>query len=377
MSLLELPDERGPAKYFHGRREILDSFEYQLETAVRKRKSGTIFLIQGPPGSGKTALLDHCRKLAALSGWQTVKIGPASIGDTNNMRTRLGRKWYEAVQGIRIGGDTLSIPATLLSVNFNKKATTPLSMIQGGKDPLLLFMDEAQLLGDRDIFQSKERRDAIDFLEEVHNGSLKRPVILLAAGLGMTRESFKHLGVSRYEAGCFTEMGALNKESERDLITNWMVLEARVPLRHVGPWVDAITQETHGWPQHITSYLIPTLTEIHKAGGELTEDGLAVALEAGHNRKIKYYNARAEGLEDYERTSFARIFAEASPDGKLDKRVILQKLSAEYGAQKAEELVRTALADGVLYRKSGIYRVPIPSMSDWFLDNYLPENELQ
>ena len=59
--------DRGPAEYFHGRKEIIDTFASALE-AFRKKNEGTIFLIQGAPGAGKTALLDVLSKHAKKRG---------------------------------------------------------------------------------------------------------------------------------------------------------------------------------------------------------------------------------------------------------------------------------------------------------------------
>ena len=51
--------DRGPAKYFHGRKQILHDFNELVERATQA-DSGTTFLIQGAPGAGKTALLYEC-----------------------------------------------------------------------------------------------------------------------------------------------------------------------------------------------------------------------------------------------------------------------------------------------------------------------------
>ncbi len=374
MTPFELPKERGSAKYFHGRDDILGSFEYQLETAYKEEKGGgSIFLVQGPPGAGKTALLSHCRNLATLHGWQTARIDPVALWDTNEMRDHLGRKWYDHLKRVKIGGEIIALPIAL-SVDFDSSATSPLQMIKGeGKGPLLLFMDEAQRLGAKDVVQGARKGMAMAFLEQIHNGVIGRPVILLVAGLGTTRESLKPLGISRFEEGCFFEMGALDKNSEQDLIMDWIVNEGRVPLRNVSPWVDMITDETYGWPQHIIAYVRPALMQIHKDEGVLTKAGLDAVLIAGQKRKEDYYRERAERLDDNERISFARLITESPPGGKMTGKVILDKLSLEYGEAKASELFQIAREDGVLYRKDGGYKVPIPSMSDWFLSNYLPE----
>lgn len=42
--------DRGPAKYFHGRKQILHDFNELVELATQA-DSGTTFLIQGAPGA--------------------------------------------------------------------------------------------------------------------------------------------------------------------------------------------------------------------------------------------------------------------------------------------------------------------------------------
>jgi len=58
--------DRGHARYFHGRKTILADFSNILHLAVHKdyEHNGTIFLIQGAPGVGKTALLYKCSELS-------------------------------------------------------------------------------------------------------------------------------------------------------------------------------------------------------------------------------------------------------------------------------------------------------------------------
>ncbi len=136
-------------------------------------------------------------------------------------------------------------------------------------------MDEGQLMAGLVNLAEEHKGKATSLLENIHNGTAGRPVILLVAGLGMTRESLRVLGISRYEAGCFTEMGGLDEESERNLIMRWMVYEAGISFRDATPWVYKIIKETSGWPRHITGYLIPALTEIYKANGRLTKEPLA------------------------------------------------------------------------------------------------------
>ncbi|MCY4172258.1 MAG: hypothetical protein OXF08_11765 [Bacteroidetes bacterium] len=63
---------------------------------------------------------------------------------------------------------------------------------------LLLILDEAQHIGDLEDFPDKKIQ-ATSTLKRIHNGEFPYPVILLAAGLGQTKESFRMHGVSRFK----------------------------------------------------------------------------------------------------------------------------------------------------------------------------------
>lgn len=67
-----VPD-RGPAGYLHGRKKIRSDFNEFLWYAFHK-VWGTIFLIQGAPGVGKTALLEEMAVDALEIQWEVVDI---------------------------------------------------------------------------------------------------------------------------------------------------------------------------------------------------------------------------------------------------------------------------------------------------------------
>ncbi len=86
-----LLDDRGPAKYFHGREIVIGRLREVLKEAEKKENwSGTIFLVQGPPGVGKTALLSECRKIAF--GWESAEIELSALWHPSKMREGLERR---------------------------------------------------------------------------------------------------------------------------------------------------------------------------------------------------------------------------------------------------------------------------------------------
>ncbi len=69
MSKIQGIRDRGATKYFHGREKILAEFQNLLADSD-KSKGGTTFMVQGPPGIGKTALLAECWEKAKKRRWQ-------------------------------------------------------------------------------------------------------------------------------------------------------------------------------------------------------------------------------------------------------------------------------------------------------------------
>ena len=237
---------------------------------------------------------------------------------------------------------------------------------------MLLTLDEAQILGKKDVLPPDQARIASSVLNAIHNGKLDKPVILLAAGLGTTLESFRSFGVSRFEGNALVELGALGKEAERAVLQDWLKQDGGAK-EDTTLWIDAITQETHGWPQHILSYVKPALYQLHADKKEMTAEGLNVVLETGRARRAAYYKQRAQGFPEEERQSLARLFSDI-PIGKgVQLSKIMSSLIQDYSQDKAKTLFRRAVERGIIDERGGRYVIPVPSMHDWLISNYARE----
>ena len=246
------------------------------------------------------------------------------------------------------------------------------TLLQEGEYPLLLTLDEAQILGKKDVLPPDQARIASSVLNAIHNGKLDKPVILLAAGLGTTLESFRSFGVSRFEGNTLVELGALGKEAERAVLQDWLKQDGGAK-GDTTLWIDAITQETHGWPQHILSYVKPALYQLHADKKEMTAEGLNVVLETGRARRAAYYKQRAQGFPEEERQSLARLFSDI-PIGKgVQLSKIMSSLIQDYSQDKAKTLFRRAVERGIIDERGGRYVIPVPSMHDWLISNYARE----
>jgi len=85
----DIVSDRGFAKYFHGREEIIKDFNNVLGDFATSNK-GTTFLIQGAPGVGKTALLFKFREIAKKKGWKVVNIKANALWNRESLNKYIG-----------------------------------------------------------------------------------------------------------------------------------------------------------------------------------------------------------------------------------------------------------------------------------------------
>ena len=375
MSKIQGIRDRGAAKYFHGRENILAEFQNLIADSDKSR-GGTIFLIQGPPGVGKTALLAKCWDEAEERGWGVAEIDPEDLWNPDELRKTLGLPPQERKVGKTTGWglDKIFNFSRKTETRINAPLDTPTDILKLKTAPVLLILDEAQHLGEDGGVPEEHRKSVRTLLKRIHNGRLGRPVILLAGGLGMTFQALAALGISRIAKKCKFNMGPLEEGVARGVIQDWLKEEGKAK-GDMTAWVDAIEEETYGWPQHIIAYTEPASDHLKENDGEMTGAGLATVLEQGRENRREYYEGRMAEFVSEERTSFAQIISSVPQDRSLKKTEILAHLAKEYGEEKAKELFFRSVQKGVFYysAKVGDYSVSIPSMRDWLLENYLPK----
>jgi len=234
----------------------------------------------------------------------------------------------------------------------------------------VLVLDEAQYLADLDETPT-EKHLVRDTLDMIHNGDVGRPVVLLAAGLGTTERAFNSLGISRFGKECIVQLSALDIESERAVILDWLIEEGKVK-GHPKAWIDAIAEQAHGWPQHIISYIEPALETIKSKNRQMTDEGLEYVLEKGAKSRQEYYNSRAHDIDEDERQAIARSISDVPFGETMTRPAIMSGLrDSGLNHDKASELFDHLLEREIIdKRDDGRYGIPIPSMQKWLLDEY-------
>ena len=361
-------EDRGPAKYFHGREEIIDTFTSALEL-YKKENEGTTFLIQGAPGAGKTALLDVLSKHAKERGWKPILINTNTLWSPDELLRRLDKSGRQITSfGAEAGVDHVGHGS--LNINIKTAAYTISDILRGQTKPLLLILDEAQTLGYKGGIPDDMKSTVINVLKEIHNGDLGKPVMLLTGGLGTTKAAYGSLGVSRFDGDCTVQLGRLDKKSECAVIRDWLIKDGRAK-GDPQAWIQSIAEEAHGWPQHIISYIKPALKYLESNNRFMTDEGLKFVLEEGAKYRKMYYQRRADGIDKKKRQILAKIFADVPLGETMYLEDIMSVLENEYTPEVAEKFFKKALERGIIdERKDGDYGIPIPSFHTWLVDEY-------
>lgn len=357
--------DRGRADYFHGRGKILAAFQETCDLAV-ETAGGTTFLVEGAPGAGKSALLLECSDRAARNGWLVAEnLTPGAFCDVTEMRKQMGDLRRIQIESGKIGLWALEFSAT-------STITRPVDALARADKPLLLILDEAQLLHS---VSSKPRGDAsrsiaTDTLNLIHNGRLGKPIVLLAGGLGTTTETFADLGVSRFAKRRRVELGPLEPEAERALLHDWFTIRANA-TGDPTPWIDTIMGETHGWPHHVMAYVDGVMEHLPNAKGVMGAETFQQVLAAGRQGCTDYYLERTRGFNEVELEALVGAFPAGQPGSTASYRTITASLSVAFPQQDAAgHLFNRAVEKGVLSKQGTQYVIPIPSMHTWLEKEY-------
>ena len=359
--------DRGPAAYFHGRQEIIDTFTSVLKR-YRAKKGGTTFFVQGAPGAGKTALLAVLSEKAQGEKWTVATIKIKDLHNPASMAQALDKSYNIDKQVALSYGVEFVGRAHVKRIQGSASAEDILKNFAPRRG-LILVLDEAQYLGNLNDTPT-EKHLVRDTLDMIHNGGLDKPIMLLAAGLGTTESAFNSLGISRFVRDCAVGLGPLDKESERLVIRDWIVQEGGAK-GNPGPWIDAIAKETHGWPQHIISYIEPAVRYLESHDHRMTDEGLRIVLEKGNKFRINYYETRVKEFSMKQRQVIASFIPDLQQSGYLEKEKVIDVLTPKYGEEKSEKFFEDILHSGILSHKpGGVYGVPIPSMQTWLIEEY-------
>ena len=359
-----MPNDHGPARYFHGRSDIIWYFNALCRRSLEDQ-DGTTFLIQGPPGVGKTALLHELSAQAAKEGWLVLRTTRRTFEDPDVLIEALGKAFTSRASAHSFLGGFWARFKLRRKHRGYRSVLSVLRSVELSGQGLLLILDEAQQLAGLDKL---EVGDAFQF---IHNGSLGRPVILLAAGVSRTLRALGGLWISRYSAHCLHDLGRLSAESERAIIRDWLVKRGKAQ-GDVGPWIDAIAQETARWPVHIASFGDLASQLRRQGGGAVTSQGLTRALDEGRRHRDRYCEQRCDGMA-WEDQALLGALVKHGGQGRVwgeESIYHLFNIRKRSSGASCVDVTNAAIASGVLAPARMGLRFPIPSMEAWLVGGY-------
>ena len=366
---------KGPDPYFVGREREIAMFRQALELTAEEGGSAgkdETLLVQGPPGAGKTALLEECAALASRRPNHTVlRVLPEEFCSARGLV-----KVIDAAPGVRLTGrlsraldqrgwriGPVGLPPRPVG---GESVTTLMKARQSAwkRHVIVLLVDEAQNIP----ADSAEARAIISYL----HGSVREARILLACyGLGNTQEKLAELGVSRLARDRSTTLRPLAVAQARESIDRvFLSCGVAGPARDRDRWLEALAALSLGWPQHLRAITSVALEHLAASRMNLSAGSLEAVLQAGRAARERYYAQRLSGvmlwLPAYREIAEALRLADA-PHLRLDQIAEIARPHLARWDVSLEEFLSRTLRAGVLGAQDSRYSIPIPSFADYLL----------
>ena len=368
----------------------MSAFRGSAERMANGFHANNTIVVEGPPGCGKSALLDQiCADLNTYPPdeqrreWLPVFINgssatsPSAIAKAvdNAIATKLARRGALAQLENLIGEDGAKIARDLAGSikNANERGFSVAGIRLGAAiDPtidtiedavdtrrkawegwnIVLLVDEAQ--------QIEKPADPTrkGTLSSVHQGKLGIPIMFAAFGLVGTANALGDVGVSRSSVSNEFSLGGV---SEKHALMACERAMRQFRPKNPQSLAQAVVRRSCGWPQHIASYL-SALAE------SLEEQDIEAILENGDRKRAAYYERRMSRIRSQGPRfhQYARHLAKMlrGADQPMLDGDIIDSLQAEFGmSDEAASKLLTAAEHGGLTRFVGNegYVAAIPS----------------
>ncbi|MDE2956207.1 MAG: ATP-binding protein [Bacteroidota bacterium] len=369
-------NDRGPARHFHGRDGDRRSFARVLAGIDADPQNSTTFLVQGPPGVGKTALLHKLAEESTQGGWRVVHIDPEVLESPAAMAQTLEKRIVQSMDrelnaDLKLTGGKMSY-----SIAGLQSVVGVLRKYVDKDHKVALILDEAQHLATPSSAEAAASIRSV--LNRITNGNVGRKVVLLLGGLSHTWDALRNRGLSRLRLNCVRDLEALKAEESRRVVRDWLMEDGCSP-DHIEAWTDELADAAENWPQHIVCCVAAALDYFDAYGDRPTASAIRSVLKSADEDKYAFYSARAAGLD----TDDIAILGMAAGACGLNAIFETGELLDVPGVRKRDGAARTWLgafqAQGVLANRAGGtqlgpgskrmqgYYVPIPSMERYLV----------
>ncbi|MCY4014880.1 MAG: ATP-binding protein [Gammaproteobacteria bacterium] len=373
--------DRDRARYFAGRADEIARFDLRLgllkdQVAAGHTPSSLAMVFQGPPGCGKTSLVDHLGKRHVDVLF--VKAEKRHLVTAEKVMERV-RQAATATGLLRVGKRTIGLVAEAMGAKeLARSASEIIGDAAAERSCVVVHVDEAQTL---DAGQEEG-------LLSLQQGSLDIPVLPVFTGLSHTAASLKAVpGMSRLADGSVVNMTSMLEDE--CIESTRAMLDSMGAVGSVGENEDTcryVAKLSRGWPQHLNRAQAALCQELVRTDGQTGSVDRRVVRQRSDEARFSYYRSR---LDDPVLAVRPALVAALAGRLERDRPYDLIALTDLCAAQMAKldiepkrwfdpkDYVYAMIQRGVLAQNDrDLYTVAIPSMKDWLLRTYgRPDSE--
>lgn len=374
--LKETLDNRAHGPVFGGREEELEHIE-SLYWRAGNGQPSSISTFAGPPGVGKTSLLQEAQKRLgdlAAKDYAGIRLRPPIVltPETGRLTSKeacldlCAQYAHENQPGTRYA--TKAAKGALHAAN---RSDAVQAIGEGGRAWLeerpfiFLLVDEIQTSG----------RENGDFYKVLHTGRTTPLIVPVFAGLPDSVQVLEEKAeVTRIDPGMQFNLESLERPAvDRVVSETFDLLEIRVDS--LKRWQALAMEASNGFPRHLQSVLkaiASTAKRTDALGAEAKKQVLATAAEDRAN----YYAQRvnASGWETRDKDIAYEILA-GNHKGATPALIAASALDAVQDKDATEEegkdFVKKMVHVGLIHRKEDRYVPGIPSFTTWLREDYM------
>ena len=378
--------DRNRARFFVGREAQIRDIEQACADAMAEYRAGgklagATRLIQGAPGAGKTALLEHLDGLFGSpkepDGFlsrlfrkepqgppspKTLLLNRGGLADLPGVAARIaecldaGRAQQWRQTHSRAVSMQAGAPGMASASSSETVATAPSSPSfaelrrifppQDWKWPICLMVDEIQNL----------EREETAALEALHLGAAGLPIVPVLAGLANSREVLARCGISRLNEDGVHTLGGLEAGEPADAVRR-MLDAYRVDTAGADAvrWAERLEEHSDRWPQHLQNAMRSLAEELVEAKGALADVDEAAVLARARERRLQAYRARRSPQMQEAVFLLARFMAGVPESGLRRNEATgligtLARREGDYGWRLPEGMSPTEFLDHLVHR---------------------------
>ena len=365
----KLRSPREPPPYFAGRATELAALNKRLDDLRETGDpTGGMALIVGVPGAGKTQLGRKFAEEAVArdaSHLRHLAVDTTMLEDDVDLFMAVARTLDAEAAGRKVAElDTRSTARSAGIGIVRGGVTREHARHTGSLSALLCTSHHAGMWKQRALVLIVDELQTVEppgmrALRALHQGDHGCPILLVGIGLQHTQQVLGNppdgsAGISRI-AEPITLAPLSEDDALKAIAGNMLAMGYDIPEATV----IALAEASQGFPQHVHGYLRGAVDAIDKHGALERGPALDAALQAGHQARTDYYDARLGMLADQD--AMLPVIETMLATGRESLRRSEAIAAVNAAAFDGETTVRNAIAHGVLTLARGGLSFGIPS----------------